>query len=238
MNLKSKIIIITIIVYLYIAVINFIPIVIQESFLNTFELSMQQWYYDHYVVPNIYASIILGIILAVSYTLFILQFMFSFRVIKSEEDRAFRKKFHKITSRRFYIVLGFSFLVLMIFAYMSYLELRYLTSFLIIGLIIITGFVLNKLNKRIFEQIELFKGFQSLIANRDKIDMDEIKNHFKFDSKTFYNKLLEWSERFDMRIDGDYVLFNLDTVSEFINELDSEYRKWGKTEQLKVSKIN
>jgi len=225
MELKSKKLIISVIIYLSLGIINLIPIwVMAIAFANTG--------YSQMLFGEVISSIVLGVLLGLSYAFFIKNFMKSSKIIESEGDLVFRKQYYKITSRRFYIIIILSFIFLLIFAF-SRIDFRIFTYFLTMGAIIIASIVLNKLNNRISKQIELFKGFQSLIANRDKIDIDELKNHFKFDSKSFYNKLLEWSERYDMKIDGDYVVFNTNTVSDFIDELDREFGKWGKIKQLK-----
>ena len=224
MDLKFRILIISIITYLVLAIINLIPIWFMAS-------AFADTYYS--ILADVISSIVLGVLLATTYTLYIRQFSKNIKSIESEKDVVFRKKFNKLTKLRFYIIFALSFIALFIFSFMARLDFRYFFNLLIFGIIIIATIVLKMLNKRISKQIEMFQGFKSLIANRDKIDMDELKNHFKFDSKTFYNKLLEWSERFDMIIDGDDVRFNLNTVSDFIDELDREYGKWGKIYKLK-----
>jgi len=72
-------------------------------------------------------------------------------------------------------------------------------------------------------------SFQDIIKDRTKLEIDELRKLFKLDKTTFYTKLLEWVERFEFEIDGDYILTNdetiLDEAIDSLVEMQEEWRK-------------
>ncbi len=73
------------------------------------------------------------------------------------------------------------------------------------------------------------------VSNRVNIEM--MRNALDLDKKSFDIQLIEWADRFDFIIDGDYLIINQDTISSFINMLDKQYEEWEKLEKDKKSKI-
>lgn len=72
-------------------------------------------------------------------------------------------------------------------------------------------------------------SFQDRIKDRTKIEIDELRKLFKLDKTAFYTKLLEWVERFEFEIDGDYILTNDDTIlDEAIDSLEEMQKEWRK----------
>lgn len=43
-----------------------------------------------------------------------------------------------------------------------------------------------------------------------------------------WKRVFDWAKQFNFRVEGDDLIFNKDTVNEFIASLDTEFRKWGK----------
>jgi len=43
--------------------------------------------------------------------------------------------------------------------------------------------------------------------------------------------IFKWAEEFSFTIDGDYLVINKETVSDFIDALDDEYKKWTSTDK-------
>ncbi len=57
------------------------------------------------------------------------------------------------------------------------------------------------------------------------------------DVDTFNDIIFDWAEKFGFTIDGDYVVINKDSVSDFIDSLDKQFIKWEKIEKDKISKV-
>ena len=72
-------------------------------------------------------------------------------------------------------------------------------------------------------------SFQDRIKDRAKIEIDELQKLFKLNKTAFYTKLLEWVERFEFEIDGDYILTNDDTILDAaIDSLVEMQEEWKK----------
>lgn len=68
------------------------------------------------------------------------------------------------------------------------------------------------------ERIEQLKSMLQ-VSNRLKLDMMRIA--LDMDEKEFTNKVFEWAEKFKFIIDGDYLIVNYDTISQFLDDLSS-----------------
>ena len=55
-----------------------------------------------------------------------------------------------------------------------------------------------------------------------------MQNVLDMEKKTFDNKIFEWAREFDFIIDGDNLVINKDTVSDFIDALDKQFASWEK----------
>ncbi|MFX1355968.1 MAG: zinc ribbon domain-containing protein [Promethearchaeota archaeon] len=68
------------------------------------------------------------------------------------------------------------------------------------------------------ERIDQIKSMLQ-VSNRLKLDMMRIA--LGMDEEDFTNKVFEWAKRFNFVIDGDYLIVNYDTMSDFLNDLSS-----------------
>jgi len=64
-----------------------------------------------------------------------------------------------------------------------------------------------------------------------------MKDTLNLDTYTFNEKIFEWAKRFSFTIDGDYLVVNKDTVSDFMNALDEQFAIWEKMEEERSGKI-
>lgn len=95
---------------------------------------------------------------------------------------------------------------------------------LIVSLIVGTIFFVILLIKYSKEEA-ITISFQDRIKDKTSIEIDELRKLFRFNKPTFYTKLLEWVERFEFVIDGDYILTNADTILDAIDLLE-EMQEW------------
>lgn len=89
----------------------------------------------------------------------------------------------------------------------------------------------EKLEKESLEKIK------KIIKVSTRIKLDMLIDALKMDTQTFNEKIFEWAEKFGFTIDGDYLITNIDTVSDFIDELDKQFAIWEKSEREKIKKI-
>jgi len=71
------------------------------------------------------------------------------------------------------------------------------------------------------------------VSNRIKLDM--MRNALNMEKKAFDEKFFEWAEEFGFIIDGDVLIVDKDTVSDYINKLDIMFETWEKSEKEKLS---
>ena len=64
------------------------------------------------------------------------------------------------------------------------------------------------------------------VSNRVRIDM--VISILGISEDAFYKSIIDWANRYKFRIDGDYLIFSEDTVSEFIDELENRFSGWDK----------
>ena len=69
---------------------------------------------------------------------------------------------------------------------------------------------------------------KELIEKSPRVNLKQIKVALKMDTHTFNNKIIDWADEFGFIIDGDYLIVNKDTVSDFIDALDKQFAKWEK----------
>jgi len=69
---------------------------------------------------------------------------------------------------------------------------------------------------------------KELIKKSPRVNLKQIKVALKMDTHTFNNKIIDWADEFSFTIDGDYLIVNKDTVSDFIDALDKQFAKWEK----------
>ena len=73
------------------------------------------------------------------------------------------------------------------------------------------------------------------VSNRIRFDM--MRDALDMDTKEFNTKIFDWAEEFNLLIDGDYIVINNNTIDDFINALDIQYKAWESKEQSKNGKI-
>ncbi len=71
------------------------------------------------------------------------------------------------------------------------------------------------------------------VSNRIKLDM--MRNALNMEKKAFDVKIFEWAEEFDFVIDGDILIVDKETISDYINKLDIMFETWENSESEKLS---
>ena len=84
------------------------------------------------------------------------------------------------------------------------------------------------------ENIEKLRDILN-ISNR--IKLERVQNILNLDDKSFNKKIIEWANEFGFRIDGEYLIVNEETVSDFIDRLDEQFAEWEEKEKEKTDKI-
>lgn len=75
------------------------------------------------------------------------------------------------------------------------------------------------------EDIEI-EEIQRMIKVSTRIKLEMMRHALNMDLKTFNGKIFKWAEDFGLTIDGDYLIINKETISDFIDELDRQFKTW------------
>jgi len=73
---------------------------------------------------------------------------------------------------------------------------------------------------------EMLEKIKEIMKVSTRIKFNMLRNILDTDKKTFDNKIFEWAKEFNFIIDGDSLVINKDTVSDFIDALDREFVLW------------
>ncbi len=88
-----------------------------------------------------------------------------------------------------------------------------------------------KLERKTLEKIK------QIMRVSTRISLDRMQEALDIDNKTFNDKIFDWAEEFEFTIDGDYLVINKETVSDFIDSLDRQFDMWEKAEKERDGKI-
>ena len=69
---------------------------------------------------------------------------------------------------------------------------------------------------------ENFSELKSLMLMSNKVRIDLIQEILKISKTALISLLVKWGERFNFKLDGDYLIINKHTVDDLINELEKE----------------
>ncbi len=71
------------------------------------------------------------------------------------------------------------------------------------------------------------KKLQQIIKVSTKLAVERIAQVLELPVEETWKRVFDWAEKFQFTIDGDYILFNKDTVNDFIASMDKEFASWG-----------
>ncbi|HDZ18536.1 hypothetical protein LCGC14_0856230 [marine sediment metagenome] len=83
---------------------------------------------------------------------------------------------------------------------------------------------------------ESLEKLKKMVKVSTKINLDRMQNALKLESEIFDNIIFDWADEFGFTIDGDYLVLNMDTVSDFINSLDKKFEEWENFEKKGIGK--
>ncbi|MFX0046749.1 MAG: hypothetical protein ACFE8G_01140 [Candidatus Hermodarchaeota archaeon] len=130
-------------------------------------------------------------------------------------------------------IIGYS-LYLIRYIFLDYPTPPYITqsNFLItignIPLILILIYYSKKLGEysrkfKIFEKEKI----ERIMRVSNSIDLDLMREVLGMDENTFQERIIAYTQKYDMRIEGNNLIINKDTLDDFLNSLDEKYKEWG-----------
>ncbi len=95
----------------------------------------------------------------------------------------------------------------------------------------------RKKTKSYREDKEKIKKIEEIMIESDSLSLDTLRDTLKMDAHTFSNKILDWAIEYGFEIDGDYLITNKNTLSDFIDELDKYFTLWKKESSIPKKKV-
>ena len=96
----------------------------------------------------------------------------------------------------------------------------------------------TKLEKEYIKSVESqnLQKLAGLFKISSKIKIDDLVDILNLKRSLLIDKLIEWSDKFSFKIDGDFLTVSEESVSDFIEALEKQFANWGETEEQKISK--
>jgi len=73
--------------------------------------------------------------------------------------------------------------------------------------------------------VENLEEIKRIMQTSTKVNLDRMQDALGIERKNFNKEIFKWAEIFNFSIDGDYLIVNKETVTNFINFLDAKLRK-------------
>ncbi len=68
---------------------------------------------------------------------------------------------------------------------------------------------------------EKFKKLKTMLKVSNRLKLKMIRTTLELEKHSFNDKIFEWAKKFEFTIDGDYMIINKQTISDFLNHLES-----------------
>ncbi|KKN11063.1 hypothetical protein LCGC14_1030220 [marine sediment metagenome] len=84
---------------------------------------------------------------------------------------------------------------------------------------------------------DILQKIKLMLEVSKRISLDRMQDVLEMEKKPFNKRIFELAKQFGFIIDGDYLIVNRDTVSDFIDSLERTFKEWEETEKDKNYKI-
>ena len=91
--------------------------------------------------------------------------------------------------------------------------------------------------KQLEEERAIIEKIRIVMDVSTRIKMDLLRNYLKMNETLFYDKIFIWAKQFGFSIDGDYLNIKKENVSDFIDELEKQFKGWRKSERDYQDKV-
>ena len=86
-------------------------------------------------------------------------------------------------------------------------------------------------------EAELRKKLKRILSRSSRVRIDMVRDAIQLDPVTFSQKIWDWAENLNFKIDGDYIVFEHQDMDQFLADLDANFDAWEAREQAKEGKL-
>jgi len=83
----------------------------------------------------------------------------------------------------------------------------------------------------------ILEKLKKILKVSNSIAMEQMRSILDMDKKEFDKKIVDWAEEFGFTIDREYVNVKKESVDDFIDMLDSQFKSWESKEKIGEGKI-
>jgi len=84
------------------------------------------------------------------------------------------------------------------------------------------------------QDIMLKEKLKRILSRSTKVRIDMVRDALQLDPTTFNQLIWEWAEILDFKIDGDYIVFDREDLSEHVAHLDEQFQEWDNDKTKKL----
>jgi len=78
---------------------------------------------------------------------------------------------------------------------------------------------------------------KTMLEVSKRISLDRMQDVLEMEKKTFNKRIFDLAKQYGFTIDGDYLIVNKETVSDFVDSLEKKFKEWEKIEDDESYKI-
>jgi len=88
----------------------------------------------------------------------------------------------------------------------------------------------EELKKKQFER-ESIEQIQKMMKVSSKIRLIDVIKTLDIEEKTFYQNIWDWAEKYNLKIDGDFITIEESEIDPFMEHLDKQFELWKEKEK-------
>lgn len=87
-------------------------------------------------------------------------------------------------------------------------------------------------NQRTLEkEKEILKRIKKMMEVSSRIKLDVMRDALDMNTKVFNSRIFDWAEKFNFKINGDFVIIEQADIEGFMADLDKQFELWENTER-------
>lgn len=91
--------------------------------------------------------------------------------------------------------------------------------------------------KPVENESSIAEKIKTMLEVSKRISLDRMQDVLEMEKKTFNKRIFDLAKQYGFTIDGDYLIVNKETVSDFVDSLEKKFKEWEKIEDDESYKI-
>ena len=91
--------------------------------------------------------------------------------------------------------------------------------------------------KPVENESSIAKKIKTMLEVSKRISLDRMQDVLEMEKKAFNKRIFDLAKQYGFTIDGDYLIVNKETVSDFVDSLEKKFKEWEKIEDDESYKI-